>query len=87
MRETVVQAYKIPAGSMRPTLEIGDHILVSKLAYGIRIPFSSDFLVRFYNPGRGDVIVFKFPEDRSKDFVKRAVGTDGVVVEVKNKKV
>ena len=87
MRETVVQAYKVPAGSMRPTLKIGDHILVSKLAYGMRIPFSNDFLVRFDNPGRGDVIVFIFPEDRSKDFVKRVVRTGGDVVKIKNKKV
>ena len=87
MREMVVQAYMIPAGSMRPTLEIGDRILVSKLAYGIHVPLTKNFLVQFEGPTRGDLVVFIFPEDPSKDFIKRVLGTGGDVVEIKNKKV
>src|SRR4051812_22721137 len=68
IRTFIVQAFKIPSGSMIPTLAIGDHILVNKLSYGVRIPFWEDYLVQFQKPDRGDVIVFIFPEDRSKDF-------------------
>lgn len=76
IKEFVVKAYKIPAPSMAPTLLIGDHILVDKLAYrsGTR-------------PQRGDIIVFKFPEDESKDFVKRIIGIPGDIVEIRNKQV
>ncbi len=87
IRTFIVQAFKIPSGSMIPTLQIGDHILVNKLAYGIRMPFLEHYLVRYANVQRGDVIVFIYPEDRSKDFIKRVIGLPGDTVEIRNKKV
>ena len=87
IRTFIVQAFKIPSGSMIPTLAIGDHILVNKLSYGIRIPFLEKYLVEFGSPQRGDVIVFIYPEDRSKDFIKRVIGVAGDTVEVRSKKV
>src|SRR5437867_4607604 len=73
IRTFIVQAFKIPSGSMIPTLQIGDHILVNKLAYGIRVPFWDHYLAHFKSPERGDVLVFIFPEDRSKDFLNGAL--------------
>lgn len=87
IRTFIVQAFKIPSGSMIPTLQIGDHILVNKLAYGIRIPFLEDYVVDFSKPQHGDVVVFIFPEDHSKDFIKRVVGVAGDTVEIRGKKV
>jgi signal peptidase I len=87
IRTFIVQAFKIPSGSMIPTLQIGDHILVNKLAYGIRIPLYGHYLVDFGKVQRGDVIVFIFPEDRSKDFIKRVVGVAGDTVEIRGKKI
>ena len=87
IRTFIVQAFKIPSGSMIPTLAIGDHILVNKLSYGVRMPFLEKYLVDFGTPARDDVIVFIYPEDRSKDFIKRVVGVAGDNVEVRNKKV
>jgi signal peptidase I len=87
IRTFIVQAFKIPSGSMIPTLQIGDHILVNKLAYGIRVPLWGHYLVDFGKVQRGDVIVFIFPEDHSKDFIKRVVGVAGDTVEVRGKKI
>jgi signal peptidase I len=87
IRTFIVQAFKIPSGSMIPTLQIGDHILVNKLAYGIRVPLYGHYLVDFGKVQRGDVIVFIFPEDRSKDFIKRVVGVAGDTVEIRGKKI
>ena len=87
IRTFIVQAFKIPSGSMLPTLQIGDHILVNKLAYGIRMPFLERYAVRFGNPRGGDVVVFVYPVDRSKDFIKRVIGVEGDRVEIRNKKV
>jgi signal peptidase I len=87
IRTFIVQAFKIPSGSMIPTLQIGDHILVNKLAYGVRMPFLEDYLVGFSKPRRDDVIVFIFPEDRSKDFIKRVAGVAGDSVEIRDKRV
>ena len=87
IRTFVVQAFKIPSGSMIPTLQIGDHILVNKLAYGVRAPLWGHYMVEFKSPQRGDVVVFIFPEDRTKDFIKRVVGVAGDTVEIRGKKV
>lgn len=85
IRTFVVQAFKIPSGSMEDTLLIGDHILVNKFIYGIKLPFSNATIIPVSNPKRGDIIVFKFPEDPSKDFIKRVIGVAGDVVEVRKK--
>ncbi len=82
-----MQAFKIPSGSMVPTLTIGDHILVTKFLYNIKAPFGDTILVRFSEPQRGDIIVFKYPEDESKDFIKRVVGIPGDRIEVRSKRV
>ena len=91
----VLQAFKIPSGSMRATLLEGDHLFVNKFIYGIRIPMTSTRLARWKKVERGDVVVFRFPTDDTeevhcgnkqygKDFIKRAIGLPGDKVEVKN---
>ncbi len=87
IRTFIIQAFKIPSGSMKQTLLIGDHILVNKFLYGIKIPFSQTTIIPIKNPERGDIIVFKFPEDPSKDFIKRVIGVAGDVIEVRDKRV
>jgi signal peptidase I len=85
IRTFVVQAFKIPSGSMLDTLQIGDHILVNKFAYGIDIPFLGIPLLPGKTPRRGDVIVFKYPNDPDKDYIKRVVGVGGDVIAVMDK--
>jgi len=87
IRTFLVQAFKIPSGSMEDTLAIGDHILVNKFIYGTKIPFTDKRILKIRDPQRGDVIVFEYPEDPSKDFIKRVIGTPGDVIEEKDKKV
>ena len=87
IRTFVVQAFKIPSGSMLNTLLIGDHILVNKFIYGIKDPFSGNTWIPVKKPGRGDVVVFKYPLNPSQDYIKRVVGTEGDQIEIKNKKV
>jgi signal peptidase I len=87
IRTFIVQAFKIPSGSMKPTLLIGDHILVNKFIYGVKIPFIRKNLISTSEPKRGDVIVFIYPEDRSKDFIKRVIGVGGDTIEIRNKKI
>ncbi len=87
IRALCVQAFKIPSSSMEPTLLVGDHILVSKFIYGIRVPFTDARWPRFKDPKPGDVIVFIWPKDRSKDFIKRVVAVGGDTVEVREKQV
>lgn len=89
LRASVVEAFRIPSGSMKPTLQIGDHILVSKLSYGLRIPFKSEMIWRYSEPRRGDVVVFTKPddpttlEDESKiNIIKRVIGLPGDVIEI-----
>jgi len=95
IRTFFVQAYKIPSGSMEPTLLIGDHILVNKIVFGLRMPDSlfglqipglpyGRYLFRIESVHRGDVVVFVFPPDRSKDFIKRVIGIAGDTIQVKN---
>jgi signal peptidase I len=86
IRTFVVQAFKIPSGSMEPTLQIGDHILVNKFLYGLQIPFTSIRLFPLGQPQRGDVVVFIYPVDPSKDFIKRVIGVEGDTVRLVNKK-
>ena len=83
----VIQAFKIPSGSMIPTLKIGDHILVNKFIYGTKLPFTDRIIIPLKRPNRGDIIVFKFPDDEKKDFIKRVIGLPGDLVEIKGKKV
>ncbi len=85
IRTFVVQAFKIPSGSMLPTLQIGDHLLVNKFIYGIRLPFAGTLLVPIKEPKRGDIIVFRFPRDRSTDYIKRVVGLPGDKLEIRDK--
>ena len=87
IRTFIVQAFKIPSGSMEDTLLIGDHILVSKFTYGVRMPFSNQTIVPVKEPRRGDIVVFKFPGDPKIDYIKRVVGIPGDVVECRDKQV
>jgi signal peptidase I len=87
IRTFVVQAFKIPSGSMIPTLLVGDHILVSKFTYGIRLPVVDIWVLGPRAPRRGDIIVFKYPYDESRDFIKRVIGLPGEVVEIRSKQV
>ncbi len=82
----VVQAFKIPSGSMLPTLLIGDHLLVNKFIYGVKIPLLRKTIIPITDPQRGDIVVFIYPQDRSKDFIKRVIGTAGDKIEMKKKK-
>ena len=87
IRTFIVQAFKIPSGSMKETLQIGDHILVNKFIYGVKIPFLRTTIIEVKNPKRNEIVVFKFPEDPGKDFIKRVIGVAGDVVEHRDKKV
>jgi len=84
IRTFLVQAFKIPTGSMRPTLFEGDLILVNKFIYGAKIPFSDLRLPALRQPQRADVIVFIYPQDAKKDFIKRLVASEGQTLEIKN---
>jgi signal peptidase I len=86
IRTFVVQAFKIPSGSMKQTLQIGDHILVNKFIYGLKIPYLRKNIIAIKKPNRGDIVVFKYPVDPSKDFIKRVIGIPGDVIEIRDKK-
>jgi signal peptidase I len=85
VRTFVVQAFKIPSRSMVKTLLVGDHILVNKFIYGVKVPFLRKTIIPITNPQRGDIVVFIYPNDRSKDFIKRVIGVSGDRIEIKNK--
>lgn len=97
VRSSLVEAFKIPSGSMIPNLFVGDHIFVNKMSYGYKIPFSDlniealdinwdpKYIVKKDPPKTGDVIVFIYPRDRSLHYIKRVVGTPGDIIEVKDK--
>ena len=84
LRSFVVEAFKIPSGSMIPTLAIGDQIFVNKFRYGVRVPFTSIRLVDFAEPERGEVIVFICPVEPHQDYIKRVVGLPGDEIMVRN---
>lgn len=86
IRTFVVQAFKIPSGSMEPTLLVGDHILVNKFIYGIKLPWIRKEIIPVSDPDRGDVVVFIYPVDPSKDFIKRVIGVPGDTVEIIDEK-
>ncbi|HDQ04268.1 MAG TPA: signal peptidase I [Deltaproteobacteria bacterium] len=87
IRTFVVAAYKIPSRSMEPTLVVGDHLLVNKFIYGIKIPVVRKTIIPVSEPKQDDIIVFIYPHDRSKDFIKRVIGVGGDTIEIKNKKI
>lgn len=85
IRTFVVQAFKIPSGSMLETIQLGDHILVNKFIYGVKIPFIQKTLIPVKDPRYDDIVVFTPPHEPEKDYIKRVVGVAGDVVEVRNK--
>jgi signal peptidase I len=87
IRAFLVQAFSIPSGSMQPTLLIGDYLLVNKFEYGIRNPITNKVMIPISKPHRGDVVVFIFPQDPSKDYIKRVIGLPGDRIQIVNKKV
>ncbi len=86
IRSFIIQSYKIPSGSMKDTLLIGDHLFVSKFIYGVKLPFTDINLIPIAKPKRGDVVVFRFPKDEKKDFIKRVVGVEGDKIQVIKKR-
>jgi signal peptidase I len=86
LRSFLVEPFKIPSSSMVPTLLVGDFILVNKFSYGIRLPVLNRKVIALGNPQRGDVMVFRFPDDPSLDYIKRVVGLPGDRIEYRNKR-
>jgi signal peptidase I len=84
IRTFFIQAFKIPTGSMRPTLMPGDRILVNKFIYGAKIPFTKFRLPKLRSPQRGEVIVFIYPKNPRKDFIKRLIGLGGETIEIRD---
>lgn len=87
LRSFLVEPFKIPSGSMIPTLLIGDFILVNKFTYGVRLPVINRTVVAMNSPERGDVVVFRFPPDPSLDYIKRVVGVPGDTVAYRDKRI
>ncbi len=86
LRSFLAEPFKIPSSSMRPTLEVGDFILVNKFVYGIRLPIIEKKIIPLGDPKRGDVVVFRYPINPTQDFIKRVIGVGGDVVEYRDKR-
>lgn len=86
LRSFIVEPFKIPSGSMIPTLQIGDFILVNKFTYGIRLPVINQKVVELGSPQRGDVVVFRYPRDESVDYIKRVVALPGDTITYQDKR-
>jgi len=84
IRSFIIQPFKIPTGSMEPTLQPGDRILVLRYAYGLRIPFTTLRFLKGRGPQVGDIIVFNYPEEPKRDFIKRCVGLPGDTVSIRH---
>jgi signal peptidase I len=87
IRSFIVQPFKIPTGSMHETLLEGDRIFVNRFIYGLRIPFTTIRIFKFHYPNRGDIIVFNYPEEPRRAFIKRLIAKGGDVVEIKEGKI
>jgi signal peptidase I len=87
IRTFLFQAFRIPSSSMEDTLAVGDFLFVNKFLYGAKVPFLEARLPAFRDPEPGDIIVFKFPREPKKDFIKRCVATEGQTVEIRGKQV
>lgn len=84
IRSFIIQPFKIPTGSMEPTLMPGDRILVLRYVYGLRVPFTFKRIAKVKNPQTGDIIVFNYPEDTKKAYIKRCLARGGETIEIKN---
>jgi signal peptidase I len=87
IRSFIVEPFKIPSGSMMPTLLVGDFILVNKFTYGLRVPILNNTFIEVGHPQRGEVMVFHYPKDPSLDYIKRVVGLPGDKIEYRNKQI
>ena len=87
IRTFVVQAFKIPSGSMKDTLLVGDHILVNKFIYGVKNPLNGNTWIPIKEPERRDIVVFKYPVNPEQDYIKRVIGVEGDTIEIKDKKI
>ena len=85
VRSFFIQAFKIPSSSMEPTLLIGDHLLVNRMSYVTKIPFMNKVIFSLGDPKRGDVVVFRYPIEPDKDFIKRVIATQGDTIEIRDK--
>ncbi|MDR3628723.1 MAG: signal peptidase I [Desulfocapsaceae bacterium] len=87
LRTFIVQSFEIPSGSMENTLLVGDYLLANKVIYGMKMPWSATRILKVRDPQRGDIVIFRFPLDRSQDYIKRVVGVPGDEIQIRDKQV